>query len=643
MSKNTRTEKSIDNAAKLLVVMTVALLPLTVFSTRAMFTLPKVTVFVLINLVAVALLFYRCIVLGRSLKKPRLFYLVLSFISLAIISAANSRYGHLVLFGRYNAFEGLIVLIEYALAYFFVVQYSWSEKDIRDIGLAAVISAVLVAIVGISQTFGFSPWRTQQGFDYSRAASTLGNPVFLGVYLATVWPLAVGLTKDQSSARRIIGYVGAFFLLAGLILALSRGAWLAWLVASVVLALYDRRLRVAVPAIIIGAMFVGLAASTLLPNFLGGQDLRKMAISTASAESRLRIWRGAVGIIESEPLLGVGPDSFAWSYPENQLDLGTDLGERTSNAHNYYLQLAATLGLPAAAIFIALLIGAVGAALKKEAGGTQRPDFYMGVALIGYFVAMLTGVSVVANTALVWLFIGVIDSKDAKEIQLSRVTSLARGLVFSAVAVFMVGAVLVYASLLYADWNYRYARRLRAIGDVPAAERRFLAAVRFGYGDNPYGRDAAIFYLQKARSQRSKGDLVRGLQLGEAAVRLNPYEAENHQAMSEIYLVAAKAINPAYQRRAEKTARLALNFNPSSAVSYYNLGLIYLKGRRYASAVENLETAADLSPSAKKYFYLGQAHEALGARVKARAAYRRALSLKPGWDEAEDRLRALKG
>ncbi len=632
----------VEGWPRLLVLIAVVVLPLAIWPTRAMFTLPKAALLAFFNLFACSLLLYRWLALGVPLRKPRLAYAALAFGGLSALSALLSPYGHLALFGRYNSFEGLILLLEYVFAYFFAAQFAWSDAEIRRLSRAAAAAASIAVLYGAGQYLGFGLWKTESAFKLFRASSTMGNPVQFGVYLAAIWPLAAGLTLGGSRGERAFGYVASLIILVGLLLTFSRGAWLAWLSTAIILLVLGRRRRVWIWPAAAGTALAGLGLIALvLSNSIAGGDISKMAFSTASAESRGRIWRGGAAMIADRPLLGVGPDSFAWSYPDHQVAVKSNSGERIGDAHNYPLHLAATVGLPAALAFLALLAGTAGTALARLGPHGPGPRAFLALGLAGYFIAMLSGLSMAAYTGMAWLFMGMLDSSEgaaAKETRLRRSAAVPVMAFCSALAI---GGAAVFAVQLRADRDYTAARQQNAAGDLAGAGADFARAAARGLGDNPYARDAALFYLEKARAARSRADLAAGVRLGEAAVARNRYDADNHNALSKLYVLGAKVLDPAYQRQAEREARLALKFNPYSAAANYHLGLVYLSGSRLAPAAEHFSRAASISPSPQAYLYLGLTYERMGLKLKARAAYDHALSLKPGWREAQARLNAL--
>lgn len=108
---------------------------------------------------------------------------------------------------------------------------------------------------------------------------------------------------------------------------------------------------------LIPLLLIGISALILkVQNRLNIQEL-------ISLEDRFYYWRSAFEMIRSNPWFGVGPDSFGnwigiyrtkeFYYFRDQL--GVDPGY-TDNAHNVFLQIGATLGIPALVLYFLLLV-----------------------------------------------------------------------------------------------------------------------------------------------------------------------------------------------------------------------------------------------------------------------------------------------
>jgi len=172
-----------------------------------------------------------------------------------------------------------------------------------------------------------------------------GALIVLG--LPFIYFLATSPVGRWANARRAFCIVLGLVLLHAVMMTYSRGAMLTAVVGLVWLLLHHRpRLQaIGVTAMLTCAIMV-----------MAGKEIRERFESTAdyqtdaSASSRFDSWAAAWHIVVEHPVLGVGIRN-ANAYSQN---FGADLAGRT--IHNQYLQIAADSGLPAAGVYITMIL-----------------------------------------------------------------------------------------------------------------------------------------------------------------------------------------------------------------------------------------------------------------------------------------------
>ena len=228
--------------------------------------------------------------------------------------------------------------------------------------LAVVLGAVEGGVVVLQVTLA------HRLFDLSalpsakwRAFGTLGNPNWVGAYLAVTLPLALArLWSAEKRGERARSWLIAGLILVGLTLTLARGAWLAAACGVGALMLLDRRnepRRAAVTCLIVA---VALGAGIAWMSF-GRHEVALALGRSGSLAGRIRMWQVSAAMTGARPLFGWGPGRFAGVYPAYQRsyvlaragDLSTDL---TDHPHNEYLYWAAEAGVPAALALCAVLV-----------------------------------------------------------------------------------------------------------------------------------------------------------------------------------------------------------------------------------------------------------------------------------------------
>jgi O-antigen ligase len=170
-------------------------------------------------------------------------------------------------------------------------------------------------------------------------------------------PLFLTLT-NYLFGRGVILLLAALILVSSVIIGGSRGGFLA--LSAGLFTLLALSLRVTAGQPVRRWHIAGIAALVSLfigLTFLMGDSLAVKFDSLMAAggrdETRLLLWDSALRMVEASPLLGLGLGSFEAAYPlyaEERLPLLMD------RAHNDYLELAAGLGLPAAALWLSALL-----------------------------------------------------------------------------------------------------------------------------------------------------------------------------------------------------------------------------------------------------------------------------------------------
>ena len=221
--------------------------------------------------------------------------------------------------------------------------------------------------------------------------ATLGNPNFLGEYLAGLLPLAVAgaMTENGTIAWAMRG--AAVLMATALPLTVARGAWLG--AGAGLLVMFLLRPRPGSR----GRRMVLLGLLVLLPSVVAAVTLEylgtpirpweKLASTisqvTQAGEGRRLWWSATARMIADRPWAGVGEGNFREAYPPYQARVIASLPNPDGAAvnptpvespHNDYLHVAADLGIPG----LLLLLGALGLIVRdgaraaEEAGGPER-------------------------------------------------------------------------------------------------------------------------------------------------------------------------------------------------------------------------------------------------------------------------------
>ena len=169
-----------------------------------------------------------------------------------------------------------------------------------------------------------------------------------------------------SRRRRAFLAASLMVFLVTLALSLTRSAWIGVFVsASLLCFLRDRRLLVAVPLLLIGAL-------ALLPSAVQTR-VRSFIEPDRSGRDRLYMVQSGLRISINHPWFGVGPNMVQPVYPIYRLEGAPQL--QNVHLHNNVVQIAAERGLPCLAAWLWLIaLGITGTVkrYRRSSAGTKE-------------------------------------------------------------------------------------------------------------------------------------------------------------------------------------------------------------------------------------------------------------------------------
>lgn len=267
--------------------------------------------------------------------------------------------------------------------------------------LAALVGFWLLAAlaevgIGLLQVaFRIGPPHFLAGGILMRAHGTFGQPNPYGGYLALVLPIALAIALLAPRPRlRLVGWGVTLAIGCGILLSLSRGAWLGTLAAvSLVWLLESQRNRLRAIALAYGgvtltllALIVGVIPEAILSRvtdlFVYGSRLVQELRAGPNPDNwaileRVSQWYAGWQMFAENPYLGVGIGNYPRAYETYALP-GWPTG--VGHAHNYYLNLAAEGGLVTFTAFLLFLVVAWRLAARAW---RQSPDAWGRVLALG--------------------------------------------------------------------------------------------------------------------------------------------------------------------------------------------------------------------------------------------------------------------
>lgn len=232
-----------------------------------------------------------------------------------------------------------------------------SDENREKVIFIFFAAASLSGLQGIFQYFGIifpREWR----------AHGLTHPVHFAENLSFVCASALMLLLISGKGLVSRSGKGFYFLvfvilitLGGIIFSLTRGVWLALVVAIIiVMYIYDRRKALLIAVfLIISAILIFSLSSTLRQRAVSIVSSVSAEDETGSTGNRIELWKGALIILKRSPLLGTGIGDFS-----SDIDMLIERSEIKKvlvrdHAHNIFLHSLATQGIIGVVILLVLL------------------------------------------------------------------------------------------------------------------------------------------------------------------------------------------------------------------------------------------------------------------------------------------------
>ncbi|HJO06306.1 MAG TPA: O-antigen ligase family protein [Chloroflexota bacterium] len=318
-----------------------------------------------------------------ALPLPRMLVAPGLFLGFAAISAAWA-------IDSSQSFKELAKWGQAAIALFAAMDLARCPSDLKPVAVVAGVALAGEVVLATAQAaLGLGPDSFRVG-GLTRAYGTFEQPNPFAGYLVLQLPFALAGALIWNGKWRWLALGVAALAMVGIVLSLSRGAWLGGVVGMLVagwLAAGMSRglLKWAGLVVAIGLAFFllsrgsGVVPATAGTILSGERDLVDLASNSGSADfavmQRVAFWVAGARMVADRPLTGVGLGNFDEGYPDYNIGIWD---ESLGHAHNFYLNLAAEAGLISAGLFVVFLGGVM---LRGLRAGGRAPASR--VALIG--------------------------------------------------------------------------------------------------------------------------------------------------------------------------------------------------------------------------------------------------------------------
>jgi O-antigen ligase len=267
---------------------------------------------------------------------------LLAIFGLALVSTLFSVYPP-------ASWRAMGLLATYLLFYGLAAQVFDSRRRLRELvwvvfGLAAVLTGI--GFVKLSAPEWVPWWVYEEIGVGGRLTGPYGNPNHLaGFLMMALLMMLAWLGACKSSGERLIVGCLIAFCGVGLMMTLSRGAWMGLAAGVLWMGLVRWRRggnwRRRVLPLVAG---VGIALAMVLSSTSATVrvDTLEQGRENLSFAGRMAAWKGVVEMILERPVVGNGPGMFSLFFPNYQ---PPGQGVRFFYAHNDWLEFTSALGL----------------------------------------------------------------------------------------------------------------------------------------------------------------------------------------------------------------------------------------------------------------------------------------------------------
>lgn len=561
--------------------------------------------------------------LGRY---PAVSYGVLAVLATQTLATLFSIHPETSFWGYYSRFHmGLLTTLCYSILYFGVLQFL-SLADVKKILKLSLLTALFISILAVLERYNLSAtcpfingqfnnscWKNLTNPTY-RSFATLGQPNWLAAYLIPHVFLLFSFFPSPQKKNLLLLIAGYCLLITALYFTKSRSGYLAFgLSALCYLYLVFRHRQpkfVEIKNILSIMVLIPMAVITLsllpfgqTPSEPVPTPSSPVVESTASGQIRQIVWTGALKLLWQRPILGFGPETFAYTYYQVrpiEHNYTTEWDYIYNKAHNEYLNLAATSGLLGLLAFLFSHLTALKASLAKFAltkkADHLEEDFLrsylpvVGTSVVSFAVTSFFGFSVIPVYLALTLFSAFASASSAK-IHLT----LSANTIYAGIAGILIVSYFLPFRLLQGDLAFNRGKAL-------AAEGKHAQALPFLEKSTALRPGEDLFHSYLAESLASLGDANRALTEINVTATQNPHHLNYYKSRAKSYITLALQDPKYYGPAAAELARARV-LAPTDPKLAYNLGLVYSRLGDTTKSMQEMQSSLALKNDYYEPYY----------------------------------------
>lgn len=452
-----------------------------------------------------------------------------------------------------------------------------------------------------------------------------GNQNFTAIFIVGVLPLMLAIwDKSASKVKKWIWFLMLFVLMWGLVVSASRGAMAGLLVAAAVLgiALLVKRFpshvwKSSILALgiftILFSVFFSLARSSSISNSLQASD--------DTIQYRLIVWSHTMDMIKHNPVFGLGPGNFFLGFKEAGIN---DLpgAERFDDAHNLYLHIAAGTGIPAAIVFLLIILLAFYIGAKQVLKTQSLVMLSACLGLVALAVAVGFNPVSIPNWILLGFLISVLVMHSSTEFPY-----ISSKLLIASKTLISIGLILFGTGFIVSEYFSSYSTVAYGVQNYSKAYRY----AQISYYTNPVNTVARV-YLAAASIHLQMPENVSKKYI-ESYINLHSNSSGNQKNGSDLYFMLYKTTqNRDYLTTSLMHLNNSLALEPNSSELEIRAGYTNFQAGLKADAMKHLKYAVILDPKGNNFYtwvLIAQLYKEQGDTDQAVYALQQAQALRP--------------
>ena len=371
----------------------------------------------------------------KDFKTDKKDILLLIFLLLIMISTFLSSNIKTSLIGHATRYEGLIAFTAYALIYICTKKFFKYENYNELLNILFVIY-MIIGILGIAQRY-VDNFRLYPIFNKGVCA-TFSNSNFFASFISLVLPITIPIYIFKGNKKAFILSIVMFF---NLISCLTRSAWVAFILISIVFFIYlirQKNIKYFKRIVLLIICFLSIIiflynGFSFLNKRIEKNDnkniltvqykieriekeiklVRKGKINKLGSD-RVEIWIMTIKLIKQVPIFGCGTDNLFNGLREYCQEEFYAFHDRTNayvdKAHNEYLQIAATTGIPSLIVYLAFLSLVLFSKFKTMF--KDRVVLIICLAIYSYLIQAFFNISTLGVAPLLYMLLGLVDNKE---------------------------------------------------------------------------------------------------------------------------------------------------------------------------------------------------------------------------------------